>query len=106
MSHRVEFVIRHPAEGGGWYYDRHHVPSPEGDSRLPMDVPPVVGDRVHLSKFGLVEIYAREWSPSSWGSTNWSILEQRQTVPMWVTLFCDPCDGLYVDQVTRPEDLD
>jgi hypothetical protein len=105
------FYIRTPAQNGQFYYDHVNVSSPHGDGKLHTPDTPQVGDVIHLWDFvkkkgGMYEVIARQWLHSSYGSTNWPVLEQQPIVGTALELVVVPAEGILRNQVLRPEDED
>jgi hypothetical protein len=103
------FYIRTPAEGGQFYYDHVDVSSPHHDGRMHTPYPPQVGDLINLwdsikKQGGQFEVIARQWLHSSYGSTNWPLLEPQPTVGPLLGLIVEPAEGAFRDQVVRPDD--
>ncbi|MET7477984.1 hypothetical protein ABZT17_26960 [Streptomyces sp. NPDC005648] len=105
------FYIRTPAESGQFYYDRVNVGSYHGDGKLHTPQPPQVGDLLHLwdtvkRDGGTYVVLARQWLYSSYGSTNWPVLEQQPTVGPLLEVIVEPAEGVFRDQALRPDEED
>ena len=107
---RCQFHVRTPADGG-WYYDHVRIAGPESDGDLHTTYPPAVGDLIFLwdafkRSGGRFRVVGRDWLHAGWGSTYWPYTERQSTVGPELQLIVEPADGLFVDQVLRPEDED
>lgn len=105
------FYIRTPAENGQFYYDPVNVGSPHADGNLHTPNVPQVGDLLHLwdrskKQGGKYEVIARQWLHSSYGSTNWPVLEPQPTVGTALELVVVPAEDIFRNQVLRPEEED
>ncbi|WP_262059698.1 hypothetical protein [Streptomyces sp. STR69] len=105
------FYIRTPAENGQFYYDRVNIGSPHADGKLHTSDVPQIGDLLHLwdtlkKQGGKYEVVARQWLHSSYGSTNWPVLEPQPTVGTLLELVVVPAEDIFRNQVLRPEEED
>lgn len=106
-SVRCSFYERVSVAGGGWHYDRIALRGPNGGDYLVTPWPPVVGDCLFLSddqRSGLFQVIERQWMHPSWGSTNWPYDKPEPLVGPMLDCIVEPHDGLFVDEVVRPED--
>lgn len=105
------FSIRTPAGDGQFHYERINLGSWHGDGKLHTPYPPQVGDLIHLwdtikRKGGTYEVVARQWLHSSYGSTNWPVLEQQPTVGPLLDFIVQPAEGVFRDEAPQPDDED
>ncbi|MFE2469742.1 hypothetical protein [Streptomyces mirabilis] len=103
------YYIRTPADGGQFYYDRVNVSSPHHDGKMHTPYPPSTGDLIHLwdtvaKKGGTFTVLARQWMHSSYGSTNWPLLEQQPTVGPLLELIVEPVEDVFRYQALRQDD--
>lgn len=107
------FYVRE-AVGDQWRYDRVLVASPEGDSSLHTDTPPVVGDLIVLSDQsrklegwpGQCRVIERAWMYSSWGSTNWPYGEAQSRVGPTLDLIVERAEGPFVNEAPVEDEDD
>ncbi|MFD1656974.1 hypothetical protein ACFSL4_01670 [Streptomyces caeni] len=105
------FYIRTPAGDSQFHYDPVNISSPHHDSKMHTPYPPQVGDLIHLWDFvkkqgGTYQVIARQWLHSSYGSTNWPVLEQQPTVGPLLELIVESAEGVFREQALRPDDED
>lgn len=103
------FFIRTPADNGQFHYDRINIGSPHGDGKLHTAHPPQVGDVILLrdtvkQQGGKYEVLARQWMHSSYGSTNWPVLEQQPTVGPLLEVVVTPVEDVFRDQAPSRDD--
>jgi len=103
------FYIRTPAGDSQFQYESVNIGSPHGDGKMHTPYPPAVGDLIHLrdtikQSGGTYEVIIRQWLHSSYGSTNWPVLEQQPTVGPLLELLVEPAEGVFRDQAPRPDD--
>ncbi|MGW1961782.1 hypothetical protein ACWCPD_16075 [Streptomyces sp. NPDC001935] len=112
-AHPVEcsFAIRTPAENDQFTYERVNIGSRHGDGKLHTFYPPAVGDLIHLwdtvkQKGGMFAVLARQWLHSSYGSTNWPVLEEQPTVGPLLELVVEPAEGVFRNEAPLREEDD
>lgn len=103
------FNIRTPAENGQFHYEPVNVSSPHHDGKMHTPYPPAVGDLIHLwdtikKQGGTYEVISRQWLHSSYGSTNWPVLEQQPTVGPLLEMIVEPAEGVFRDQAPSADD--
>jgi hypothetical protein len=97
-------------EAPTYRYDRVYLASPRGDGYLRTPHPPQTGDQIWLydqrdnGPRGEFRVIARSWRHSSWGSTNWPILDDHATEPAHLDILAEACGGIFADEEPDAED--
>lgn len=108
MYARCIFAER-TAVDGGFRYDRISIANRDGDGYLRTPMPPVVGDLIHLRDIsedgprGMFVVVARQWSYSSWGSTDWPYGEAESKQGPMLDIIVERAEGVYQDEVYDPD---
>lgn len=105
------FSIRTPADHGLYRYERVNIASPHYDGKMHTPYPPTVGDLIHLwdtinKAGGTYQVLARQWLHSSYGSTNWPLLEQQPTVGPLLEVIVEPAEGVFRNEAPAHDDED
>lgn len=108
---RCTFYVKTAAGDNGWHYDLIDVHSPAGAGSLPVRHPPGVGDLIWLwdstaKAAGVYRVMERFWMHAQYGSMVWRMGHALPSQGPELTMLVEPADGLFVDQVLRPEEAD
>lgn len=104
------FYVRTPAEDEGmFHYDSIALANPRGDGHLLTPHPPVVGDHIHLwdvstDSGGTFEVIARRWLHTSFGATDWPVLDAVPVSGPLMEIVVVASEGVFVNQSLRDED--
>jgi hypothetical protein len=104
---RVKFSVRRPAPGGQWHYETLYFQSRQGNTILPLEYPPAVGDLIVLQlqpapayQAGgpVFRVLERMWVHAMYGSPDWRYGEDGPRTGPLLDIIVEPAEGLYRDE--------